>query len=91
MDIRAQGYNGQLLASGIADAKTYRGSVMEILSAAIRDLNEMTPRRNDYDGHKEIVIRIGTKPYGARKEEVTLLRVDEVMSGIDPTLIEREE
>ncbi len=81
MDIRKPTWHGQLSITGIGTPSNYQGSVVEMLSQVLRDLNSTNPRAMA-DGQKEIIIRIRNTPYGMIKTTGDLDRVMDVEAGL---------
>lgn len=67
MDIRRDGWFGQLVLSGVKQPQAHRGSIMHIVSESLKDLTQQRVR-NDADGESEIVIRIRNKAFDTSKE-----------------------
>jgi hypothetical protein len=89
MDLRNQEYHGQLSMTGVGEVNLFKGSITGIIGEIMRHLLQANARAQS-DGTKEIVIRIGNKPYAANKDANT--RADfiaEVESGIDWSGAER--
>lgn len=72
MDIRRDGFFGQLVIDGVKEPKAHHGSVMRIVSESLKDLQE-TRVRTSSDGESEIVIRIRNKPFDTSKESAEFL------------------
>lgn len=81
MDVRNQGWYGQLQISGIAKPINAEGSPLSILNGFITDLLQSTPR--SLAEGKEIIIRISDRRIASTKTESSLTRVLEVEAGID--------
>ena len=81
MDIRKPTWHGQMSITGIGTPSNYTGSVVEMLSQALRELNSTNPRVMA-DGQKEIIIRIRDKPFGSGKDNSDLERVMDVEAGL---------
>lgn len=67
MDIRREGWFGQLVLSGVRQPSAHRGSILHIIGESLKDLQSLRAR-NDADGESEIVIRIRNKPFDTSKE-----------------------
>ncbi len=67
MDIRKDGFYGQLVVSGVGQPSAHRGSILGIISESLKDLGALRARPNA-DGESEIVIRIRNKPFDTSKE-----------------------
>lgn len=81
MDVRKQGYFGQMQISGVAKPINDEGSIIGMVSQFLRDLQELNPR-NLKDG-KEIIIILRDRPLQAMKSESQLQRVNEVEAQIE--------
>jgi hypothetical protein len=59
MDVRRDGWFGQLLLSGSASPKAHRGSIMGIIAESLKDISASRSRSED----SEIVLRLSRKPF----------------------------
>ena len=67
MDIRKEGWFGQLVLSGVTQTQAHRGSIMAIIAEILKDLHTSRPRA-DNEGEAEILIRIRNKAFDTSRD-----------------------